>query len=174
MSRVIQYSKAVDIVHTTSTNALSISGQLGGCTIVLPSFMHIRLCAKQYLNELHLMLTCSTQLPRKVGKRVYSIYNTYCTLVNNIVVGVEQGYLRVIQLKGLGYKCEVLGQTLVMKLGYSHSVEYKIPYGISVACVTPTLLVVSGTDQTQVGHTAAVICRYRRQRAINQPGFIQV
>lgn len=79
----------------------------------------------------------------------------------NAVVGVVQGFKKVLQLVGVGYRANVQGQKIHLTLGYSHPVVYDIPEGISIQTTTPTEIVIQGADRQLVGQVAAEIRRYR-------------
>jgi large subunit ribosomal protein L6 len=84
------------------------------------------------------------------------------TLVNNMVVGVTDGFTRGLEISGVGYRAQLQGQKLVLALGYSHPVEVEPPAGIEFRVETPTRLAVFGADKELVGQTAAYI-RSRRK-----------
>ena len=84
------------------------------------------------------------------------------TLVNNLVVGVTQGYEKRMEIHGVGYRVQAKGSDLEFALGYSHPVLVKAPEGITFKVESPTKFSVSGIDKQQVGQTAAVIRRLRR------------
>ena len=73
------------------------------------------------------------------------------TLINNMVVGVTEGFEKKLQLVGVGYKAEKKGNTLVLNLGYSHPVELVDPEGITTECPSATDVVVKGIDKAFVG-----------------------
>lgn len=79
------------------------------------------------------------------------------TLVDNIVVGVSEGYKKQLEIKGVGYRANLQGQELVLALGFSHDVKYRIPDGIKVEVEKQTAITVSGIDKQQVGQVAANI-----------------
>ncbi|MFM2322648.1 MAG: ribosomal protein [Pseudomonadota bacterium] len=79
----------------------------------------------------------------------------------NAVVGVVQGFKKVLQLVGVGYRANVQGQKIHLTLGYSHPVVYDIPEGINIQTTTPTEIVIQGADRQLVGQVAAEIRRYR-------------
>lgn len=79
------------------------------------------------------------------------------SLVANAVRGVSQGFEKHLDIVGIGYRAEVKGKTLLMTLGYSHTLEYPIPEGLSITVEKQTHLVVSGADKQQVGQVAAEI-----------------
>ena len=83
------------------------------------------------------------------------------TLVNNMVVGVSQGYEKKLEMIGVGYKAEKKGNTLVMHLGYSHPIEMPDPEGITTTVTSPTEITVAGANKAQVGNYAAVIRAWR-------------
>lgn len=83
------------------------------------------------------------------------------TLVNNLVVGVTQGFTQKLDINGVGYRAAVQGKNLQLQLGFSHDVSYPIPQGISIVCEKPTSITVSGIDKQLVGQVAAEIRGYR-------------
>lgn len=83
------------------------------------------------------------------------------TLINNMVVGVTNGYQTDLEINGVGYRAEVKGPELVLSLGYSHPVVYPLPAGISVEVEKMTKLSVKGIDKELVGQTAAKIRSFR-------------
>ncbi|MFF0148318.1 MULTISPECIES: 50S ribosomal protein L6 [Amycolatopsis] len=84
------------------------------------------------------------------------------TLVNNLVVGVTQGYEKKLEIHGVGYRVQAKGSDLEFALGYSHPVKIEAPEGITFKVETPTRFSVSGIDKQKVGETAAVIRKLRR------------
>ncbi|EHK88000.1 50S ribosomal protein L6 [Saccharomonospora azurea] len=84
------------------------------------------------------------------------------TLVQNLVVGVTQGYEKRMEIHGVGYRVQAKGSDLEFALGFSHPVLIKAPEGITFKVESPTKFSVSGIDKQKVGQTAAVIRRLRR------------
>ncbi|NIH82675.1 MULTISPECIES: 50S ribosomal protein L6 [Amycolatopsis] len=84
------------------------------------------------------------------------------TLVNNLVVGVTEGYEKKLEIHGVGYRVQAKGSDLEFALGYSHPVLIEAPEGITFKVETPTRFSVSGIDKQKVGQIAAVIRRLRR------------
>ena len=83
-------------------------------------------------------------------------------LLNNMVVGVAQGYERKLQLVGVGYRANTAGSKLNLSLGFSHPIEFAIPQGITIEVPTQTEIVVKGVDKQLVGQVAANIRAYRK------------
>ena len=93
--------------------------------------------------------------------RAQAMWGLSRTLVNNMVVGVTQGYERTLELVGVGYRAAMKGSNLSMQLGFSHDVDIKPPEGISFAVPKQTEIRISGIDKQVVGEIAARIRRIR-------------
>ena len=93
------------------------------------------------------------------------------TLINNMVVGVTEGYKRKLQLIGVGYKAEKKGSTLVMNLGYSHQVIMEDPSEILTEVPTPTEIIVSGINKAVVGNYAANVRKWRKPEPYKGKGI---
>ena len=83
------------------------------------------------------------------------------SLVANMVEGVTNGYVRTLEIQGVGYRAQLQGKDLVLALGYSHPVNIPAPAGIEFEVPVPTRVVVKGISKQLVGETAAII---RKQR----------
>jgi len=103
-----------------------------------------------------------TVAPRDESKRARSMWGMSRSLVENLVVGVTDGFSKTLEINGVGYRAALKGKDLQLNLGYSHDVVYSVPDGIQVQCPKPTEIVVSGIDRAQVGQVAAEIRRYRK------------
>jgi large subunit ribosomal protein L6 len=86
---------------------------------------------------------------------------TFRSLVNNMVVGVSDGFERKLTLVGVGYRAQAQGTTLTLSLGFSHPIEYKAPEGITIETPSQTEIVVKGCDKQRVGQVASEIRAYR-------------
>ncbi len=92
-------------------------------------------------------------------------------LVQNMVTGVHEGWTRELEVVGVGYSAEVSGQSLSLKLGYSHPVEYPIPEGIEISVEKGSQIRVHGIDREAVGQVAAVIRGFRKPDAYKGKGI---
>ena len=99
--------------------------------------------------------------PRNDSQRARAMWGLSRTLVANMVQGVTQGYERVLELVGVGYRAAMKGQSLSMQLGFSHEVEIAAPAGITFATPRQTEIRISGVDKQLVGETAARIRKIR-------------
>jgi large subunit ribosomal protein L6 len=103
-----------------------------------------------------------TVTPNMAMDRARQMWGLSRTLVNNLVVGVTQGFQQKLEINGVGYRAAVQGKNLNLQLGFSHDVAYPIPAGITITAEKPTQLTVAGIDKQLVGHVAAEIRNYRR------------
>lgn len=92
-----------------------------------------------------------------------SMHGLARTLVSNMVVGVDTGFKKELEIRGIGYRAELKGKTLVLNLGFSHPIEHAIEDGITIE-VDPkkNTITVSGADKQRVGQVAADIRSYRK------------
>ena len=93
------------------------------------------------------------------------------TLINNMVVGVSEGYSKTLELVGVGYRAAVKGDKLEMNLGFSHPVIVEKPEGITFECPDQAKIVVSGIDKQQVGQVAADIRKWRKPEPYKGKGI---
>ena len=97
------------------------------------------------------------------AKHTKQLHGTTRALLNNMVVGVSEGYAKELELVGIGFRAAVKGNKLTMQVGYSHASELDIPEGLTVTCGSATDVKVEGIDKQLVGEFAADI------RAVRKP-----
>lgn len=132
---------------------LTVSGGQGTLSQELPPRVHLEMDDK----EIRVVPQDGSRLSR-------SYWGLARTLVANMVTGVSQGFTRVMEIVGTGYKVESRGEMLVFSLGYSNPVEFSLPQGISAEVLDKgTRFELKGVDKQQLGQTAANI------RAIRPP-----
>jgi large subunit ribosomal protein L6 len=102
-----------------------------------------------------------TVTPDKAQERAAQMWGLSRTLVNNLVVGVTQGFTQKLEIQGVGYRAAVQGKVLNLQLGFSHDVPYAIPPGITIVTEKPTAISISGIDKQLVGQVAAEIRGWR-------------
>lgn len=94
-------------------------------------------------------------------KKSVAMAGTMRALVNNLVTGVNQGFEKKLELRGVGYRAQAQGNKLNLTLGFSHPVVHDIPEGVKVETPSQTEVVVTGIDKQAVGQVAADIRSYR-------------
>ncbi len=93
-------------------------------------------------------------------KQDAAFWGTYRALFNNIIIGLDKGYSKSLEINGVGYRAAVEGKTLKLQLGFSHDVNFAIPEGLEVK-VEKNIITISGTDKQVVGQAAAEIRAFR-------------
>ncbi len=95
------------------------------------------------------------------SKRSKSLHGLYRNLVKNALIGLSEGFSKVLVISGVGYKAEVKGKSLVLTLGFSTPIEYPIPEGISIEVEANTKIAVRGQDNERIGQICAEIRSFR-------------
>ncbi|MGB1192127.1 MAG: 50S ribosomal protein L6, partial [Pseudomonadales bacterium] len=98
---------------------------------------------------------------RNTSKESRAMSGTVRSLVSNMVVGVNEGFEKKLQLNGVGYRAKASGKTLNLTLGFSHPVDYVLPEGVSAETPSQTEVVIKGIDKQAVGQVAAEIRAFR-------------
>jgi len=93
------------------------------------------------------------------------------TNVQNLVTGVTEGFTKVLEISGVGYRAQAQGRNLRLQLGYSHDVNYKLPDGVEVKTPDQNTVEISGIDKQQVGQVAAEIRRWRKPEPYKGKGI---
>ncbi len=100
-----------------------------------------------------------------------SLHGLTRTLINNMVVGVTEGFSKELEINGVGYRAQMQGKKLVLSLGYSHPVEYTPQEGITIEVPAPNKIIVKGANKEVVGETAAKIREYRQPEPYKGKGI---
>lgn len=104
--------------------------------------------------------TLSFGLKESQGLKAKAFWGTYRALANNIVVGLTNGFIKQLEINGVGYKAVIKGKVLELSLGYSHPIDYNIPDGIEIT-LEKNILTLKGADKQQVGQVASEIRSFR-------------
>jgi large subunit ribosomal protein L6 len=93
-------------------------------------------------------------------KQDAAFWGTYRALFNNIIIGLDKGYSKALEINGVGYRAAVQGKVLNLQLGFSHPINYDIPEGLEMK-VEKNIITINGTDKQSVGQAAAEIRSFR-------------
>jgi len=104
-------------------------------------------------------------------KQARAFWGMQRTLVDNLVTGVTQGYTKVLEITGVGYRANAQGKNLKLQLGYSHDVDFAVPEGIEIKTPDNTTIEISGIDKQKVGQVAAEIRRWRKPEPYKGKGI---
>ena len=100
--------------------------------------------------------------PAGTDRKARALHGLTRTLISNMVVGVTNGYTKVLEISGVGYRADVKGDTLNLSLGYSHPIAFKLPKGIQASVDKQNRITLTGIDKELLGLTAAKIRDFRR------------
>ena len=109
--------------------------------------------------------------PANETKQARAFWGMQRTLVQNLVTGVSEGFTKVLEITGVGYRATAQGKSLKLQLGYSHDVNVDVPEGIEVKTPDNTTVEVSGIDRQKVGQVAAEIRRWRKPEPYKGKGI---
>lgn len=94
-------------------------------------------------------------------KLVKALHGLWRALIQNMIIGVTEGFQRKLEIVGVGYKAEIKGKRLQLSLGYSHPIVFSPPEGIKIEVPQPTSITISGIDKQLVGQVAAKLRSFR-------------
>jgi large subunit ribosomal protein L6 len=109
--------------------------------------------------------------PANDTKAARAFWGMQRTLVDNLVTGVTQGYTKILDITGVGYRATAQGKNLRLQLGYSHDVNFAVPEGIEIKTPDNTTVEISGIDKQKVGQVAAEIRRWRKPEPYKGKGI---
>jgi large subunit ribosomal protein L6 len=105
------------------------------------------------------------------SQRARAAWGMQRTLVQNLVTGVTDGFTKVLEITGVGYRAQAQGRKLRLQLGYSHDVNYDLPEGVDVKTPDQNTVEISGIDKQKVGQVAAEIRRWRKPEPYKGKGI---
>ena len=109
--------------------------------------------------------------PANSTKEARAFWGMQRTLVQNLVTGVTEGFTKVLEITGVGYRAAAQGTNLRLQLGYSHDVNIAVPEGLEVKTPDQTTVEISGNDRQKVGQLAAEIRRWRKPEPYKGKGI---
>ena len=157
MSRIGKYPVEVPegVEVTVSGQQVKAKGKLG--ELQLDIHPDVSVALEEVANDAGQTSKLVRLAPKSETRFAGQIWPTMRTLVNNIVIGVSQGYTKKLEIHGVGYRANLQGTTLVLSLGFSHEVRYDVPAGIKIEVEKQTAITLSGIDKQLVGQVAAKI-----------------
>jgi len=104
-------------------------------------------------------------------KETKALHGTTRANIQNLVIGVSTGFKKVLQIEGVGYKAQMQGAKLIVYGGYSHTVDFDIPAGLTVTCPDQLTIVIEGMDKQLVGEFAANVRKVRKPEPYKGKGI---
>ncbi len=147
-------------VDIAENNKVTVKGPKGTLERVLPAEMEIKLEGAEV----------TVSRPNDL-KKMKSLHGLTRTLINNMVVGVTEGYEKKLEVNGVGYRAAKSGKKLTLNLGYSHPVEMQDPEGIESVVDGQNIIIIKGIDKEKVGQYAAEIRDKRRPEPYKGKGI---
>jgi len=143
-------SLAAGVEATISAEKISVKGPQGSLSLPLTGQVVIK-------NENNTL----TFTPSDDSRESVAMSGTVRALVNNMVVGVSQGFEKKLSLVGVGYRAQAQGDKLNLSLGFSHPIVHQMPAGVKCETPTQTEILIKGIDRQKVGQVAAEVRAYR-------------
>jgi len=152
MSRIGKHPVQIPAGTTVAkeNDVLTVKGKLGELKIQIPEGVTVDVTEQEIVVK---PLSESSQSRMRWG--------TIRACINNMVIGVSQGFTRKLELIGVGYKAQAQGKELKLSLGYSHDITYKLPEGVTASCPAPTAIELTSFDKQLVGQVASEIRSFR-------------
>ena len=153
MSRIgkLPISIPAGVTVTLKDNVVTVKGPKGELSQFVDPSINVA------VEDGHVVLTENENAMLDNTKQRHAFHGLYRSLVNNMVVGVSEGFKKELEMRGVGYRAQLAGNKLTLAVGKSHPDEVVAPEGITFEVPTPTQIVVSGINKEVVGQTAAYI-----------------
>ena len=158
-NKAIQVPAGVTI-SVAEGNLVTVKGSKGELSFQFNSELEINVSATE----------CVVKRPND-SKEMKTIHGTTRALLNNMVIGVSEGFKKTLEINGVGYRAALQGNKLVVSAGYSHNVEMVVPAGLKVELPKNTTIVISGIDKQLVGQFAAEIREIRKPEPYKGKGI---
>ncbi|MDD4616476.1 MAG: 50S ribosomal protein L6 [Alphaproteobacteria bacterium] len=162
MSRVGKYPVALPqgVTAEVKNHTVAVKGKLGAMNLDIPHEVEVKVePGKVAVSRKH-----DTQ-------RARVLWGTTRNNIKNMVQGVTEGFKKVLEIEGVGFKAQMQGKNLVLQIGFSHDVTFTPPEGITIKADKPTQLTISGFDRQKVGQVAAEIRGMKRPEPYKGKGI---
>tara|TARA_B100002019_G_C21200806_1_gene563910 strand:+ start:259 stop:798 length:540 start_codon:yes stop_codon:yes gene_type:complete len=109
--------------------------------------------------------------PKNIDQNTKKIWGLNRSLINNAIKGINEGYTKILELSGVGFRAALKGNILNLQIGFSHDVNYQIPEGIKIVVEKQTIIKINGTDKQLVGSVAAKIKSFKKTEPYKGKGI---
>ena len=152
MSRIGKKPIAVPagVKVTIAQDQVTVEGKGGKLTTALPPYVGVE------MQDDKIVVSQTSDV-----RAANAMHGLARSLINNMVIGVSEGFKKELAIVGVGYKAALQGKVLNLSLGYSHPINFQIPEGIKITVTPENKIIVEGCDKQLVGETAAQIRRFR-------------
>ena len=162
MSRIGKKPVAIPggVTATIDNGTLSVKGPKGTLSLTLRDEISYTVDGDSILVK-----------PANDTKQARAFWGMQRTLVSNLVEGVSEGFTKVLEITGVGYRAQAQGRKLKLQLGFSHDVDLDVPEGVEVKTPDQTTVEISGTDKQAVGQFAANVRKWRKPEPYKGKGI---
>ena len=151
------------VTATIANTSVTVKGPKGELTLAVHPHAQVMLRDEENVSALHVTVTDPVRNDR-------AIWGTMRALLAQMVQGVSVGFVKTLELNGVGFKMSAKGDVLTLTLGFSHDITYTLPAGV-VAKIENNLLILSGSDAQAVGRAAAEIRAFKKPEPYKGKGF---
>ena len=145
---------------SVAAGAITIEGPKGKSSFAIPANFKVEVKDNA--------VTVTRPSDAKQDKATHGLIRS---LINNMIIGVTEGYKKELEVTGVGFKAAVQGKVLNLQLSYSHPINYNIPEGVTIETPKPNMIIVKGTDKAKVGLSAAEIRDFYRPEPYKGKGI---
>lgn len=162
MSRIGKKPIAIPagVKATLAGSVATIEGKLGKLNLTIPARFKVE------IKDSSIVVSRPSDL--KQDKATHGLIRS---LLNNMIIGVTEGYKKDLEITGVGFKAQVQGKVLNITLSYTHPINFNIPEGLTIETPKPNLITIRGTDKALVGEAAAEIRDYYRPEPYKGKGI---
>ncbi|MDA0938760.1 MAG: 50S ribosomal protein L6 [Proteobacteria bacterium] len=163
MSKIGKMPIEVPSSVSTSLNGslFVVNGVRGELSFSIPDFIDLRISDNVINIE-----------PKKDGEvTMIPMWGTVRAIVYNMIFGASQGWVKELEIVGVGYKASISNRTLILSLGYSHEVRFAVPDGVDIECPSQISIIVKGADKQLVGQVASNIRSFKKPEPYKGKGI---
>ncbi|QOI11210.1 50S ribosomal protein L6 [Blochmannia endosymbiont of Colobopsis nipponica] len=132
------------VITKINGKSIKVCGNYGELSQIMHDYVNVHRCDKSLI----LSTYCNQAKYRALA-------GTMCSLLRNMMIGVSQQFIKRLQLVGIGYRVIINDKVIILSVGFSHSINYELPAGISVECSGQTEIILKGIDKQLVGQVSA-------------------
>lgn len=148
-----------------SGQTVKVKGKLGEVSLVVHEAVGVKMETGED-GKKNVVVT-----PLSEDRKLRMLWPTFRNHIKNMIIGVNEGYAKALDIQGVGLRANLQGQELVLQLGYSHDIRYPVPEGIKIAVEKQTKIAISGIDKQKVGQVAAEIIKFRKPEPYKGKGI---
>lgn len=148
-----------------SGQTVKVKGKLGEVSLVVHEAVGVKMETGED-GKKNVVVTSLSE-----DRKLRMLWPTFRNHIKNMIIGVNEGYAKALDIQGVGLRANLQGQELVLQLGYSHDIRYPVPEGIKIAVEKQTKIAISGIDKQKVGQVAAEIIKFRKPEPYKGKGI---